>query len=435
MRRALPFCLLLCLPIAAQVAPIPTATELPGSPFFIKKTWFIGGAGNWDYLTLDPAARILYIAHGTTVQVVDIDSGSLLKAIPGFREAHAIALDDTGMHGYVSDGPADEVKEFDRRSFQIESTIPISCSPRSIAFERESKLLFAICGAGPSSPASSPAAVHKPSTSAHAPRPGENQQPVSGTGTSHVVAIDTETKRVVADIVLFGDFRFAQPDGNGQVYVSVGAVRQNYVRDQYQGQEYFPPRIAKIDGPAIAAEAGRHREATAPQSPPDSQTLSIDWSHQGFPNSLVHFIELNSSCANPQGIAIDSKDQRLFVTCENQRFAVLDSNSGSLIASLVTGPGDETIGYDQDHGMIFVANGAGYGSLTIIQQDATTDSFAVIQNLPTRGGARTLAVDPTTGEAYLVTDFQGVDLTKTGGIGTLRAESVPGSFQVLVIGH
>ncbi|HEY1804217.1 MAG TPA: hypothetical protein VGG45_07020 [Terracidiphilus sp.] len=435
MRRALPFCLLLCLPIAAQEAPIPTATDLPGSPFFIKKTWFIGGVGNWDYITIDPAARRLYIAHAATVQVVDIDAGAVVAEIHGFREAHSIALDDTGTHGYVSDGPADEIKKFDRRSFQIESTIPISCSPRSIAFEPVSKLLFAICGAGPASPDSQRVIVHKPSTNAHAPRPGENPQPVSGTGTSHVVAIDTETNRVVADIVLVGDFRFAQPDGNGQVYVSVGAVLQDYVRDHYQGREYFSPRIAKLDGPAIAAEAERHREAPAPQAQTDSETLSIDWSHQDRPNPLVHFMPLNPSCTSPQGLAADSKDQRLFITCENQRFEVIDANSGASIATLVTGPGNDTVGYDQDRGLIFIANGAGYGSVTIIRQDANTDSFAVIQNLPTRGGARTIAVDSSTGEAYLVTDFQGVDLTKAGGIGSLRAVSVPGSFQVLVIGH
>ena len=95
MRRVLPFCLLACLPLAAQVAPIPAATELPGSPFFIKKTWFIGGTGGWDYLTMDPAAQRLYIAHGHSVQVVDVDSGSLVGEISGFREAHAIALEDT----------------------------------------------------------------------------------------------------------------------------------------------------------------------------------------------------------------------------------------------------------------------------------------------------------------------------------------------------
>jgi hypothetical protein len=274
-----------------------------------------------------------------------------------------------------------------------------------------------------------------PRTSTVAPRPNENPQPASGSGISHVVAIDTERNRVAADITIAGDFRFAQPDGYGLMYVSVGAVQQNYIRDGHPAQENFLPRIAKVDGPAIAAETERHREAQSPKTQPDAEPLEIDWSHEPSPGSLVHFLKLDSSCENPQGLAVDRKDARLFAACESQRFAVLDGNTGSVIASLTTGPGDAVVAYDRDRGMIFVANGAGYGSLTIVSQDATTDSYAVIQNLPTQERARTLAVDSATGEVYLVTDFRGVDLTKTGGIGSLHSDPVPGSFQVLVVGQ
>jgi DNA-binding beta-propeller fold protein YncE len=114
---------------------------------------------------------------------------------------------------------------------------------------------------------------------------------------------------------------------------------------------------------------------------------------------------------------------------------VVNTNTGAAEATLTTGPGDDVIGYDQDRGLIFVANGTGYGSLTIIRQDSTIDSYAVIQNLPTEERARTLAVDPSSGDVYLVTDFRGADLTKPGGIGTLKMVPVPGSFQVLVVGH
>ncbi len=145
MRRLLFACLLVSVPLAAQE--IPMATQLPGSPFSIRKTWVIGGVGNWDYLTIDPAAQRLYIAHGAAVQVVDIDSGQLVAQISGFKEAHSIALDDTGSYAYVSDGQADAVRVVDRQRFEIESTIPIHCSPRSVAFERGSQLVFAICGA------------------------------------------------------------------------------------------------------------------------------------------------------------------------------------------------------------------------------------------------------------------------------------------------
>jgi len=59
----------------------------------------------------------------------------------------------------------------------------------------------------------------------------------------------------------------------------------------------------------------------------------------------------------------------------------------------------------------------------------------VIQNLPTRQRARTLAVDSDTGQIFLVTDYAGVNLAQPGGIGTLKSAAVSGSFQVLVVGH
>ena len=139
--------------------------------------------------------------------------------------------------------------------------------------------------------------------------------------------------------------------------------------------------------------------------------------------------------SNPQGLAVDGHHQRLFAACDSQQFVVLDSNDGHVVASLTTGPGDDVLAYDPVHELIFIANGDGYGSLTIVQQDANTDSYTVVQNLPTMERARTVAVDSSGGLVYLVTDLHGVDLSKMGGIGTLRFNAIPGSFQVLVVGH
>src|ERR1039458_894833 len=143
MKKLLALCLIGCATLPAQQ--IPAATQLPGSPFFIKQTWIVGGVGNCDYLTLDPATRRVFIAHGPVVQVVDLDTGALAGQITGLREAHAIALDDTGEFGYISDGPSGQVKVFDRRSFQVVAAIPTGSAPRALVFEPQNRLLFAIC--------------------------------------------------------------------------------------------------------------------------------------------------------------------------------------------------------------------------------------------------------------------------------------------------
>ena len=84
--------------------------------------------------------------------------------------------------------------------------------------------------------------------------------------------------------------------------------------------------------------------------------------------------------------------------------------------------------------MIFLASGSGDGSLSILSQQVP-DIYAVVQNLPTRRQARSLAVDPQTGAVYLVTEYLGLDLAASGGIGDMRTKPVEGSFQVLKIGN
>jgi DNA-binding beta-propeller fold protein YncE len=432
MRRLVFACLLVCVPLAAQE--IPMATQLPGSPFSIRKTWVIGGAGNWDYLTIDPAAQRLYIAHGPAVQVVDIDSGELVARISGFREAHSIALDDTGAYAYVSDGRANAVDVVNRERFEIESTIPIHCSPRSIAFERGSQLVFAICGA---TAANQPAPPNRPSTAADSrlARPTDQQAQSDLSGISHIVVIDAQTKKVIADLAVAGDLRFAQPDGDGHVYVSVGEAHESWLENGRTVHADFPQRIARLDASAIAADVRRQTDARPNPASPSKDPVHIDWSRNADPGADLHFLPLPKSCANPQGLAVDSKHLRLFLACGDQRLMVLNADTGDAVASLTTGPGDDVLGYDQERGLLFVANGAGYGSLTIVRQDGNMDSYEVIQNLPTRARARTLAVDSSTGKVYLVTDNYGVDLSKPGGIGTMKAVPIGGSFQVIVVGQ
>jgi DNA-binding beta-propeller fold protein YncE len=444
MDKLLAFCLLTFAALPAQQIPAPT--EPFGNPFFIKQTRIVGGAGNWDYLTVDPAARRLFIAHGLVVQVIDLDTGTLTGQIAGLREAHAIALDDTGEFGYISDGLAGQVKVFDRRSLQVVASIPTGPAPRALVFEPRSRLLFAICTSPVTNslnqtpttpqPASNRGGTPLNATGRSSPQ-NRNARPVSGSEIkTSVTVIDVQTREPLAEILMPGKLGFAEADGNGQVFVNI--VNRN--------------QIARLDAQAIAALLRRSAAGAASIQPaiaqsnpasssPAKQPVTptvLDWSHESrSPESAegrMNIFSLGSECLEPRGLAIDSSHLRLFVACNNMKMVVLNAATGELVASLPTGPGTDAIGYDQGRGLIYTANGGADGSLTIIHQDVT-DTYAVIQNLPTRRRARTLAVNPVTGEVYLVTDLLGVNLAQPGSIGTLQTVPVKGSFQVLVIGN
>lgn len=440
MRKLLSLCLLVCVPLAAQE--IPRTTELSGNPFNIKKTWFIGGVGNWDYLAMDADARRLFIAHGSVVQVVDVETGTVAGEISGLREAHAIALDDTGEFGYISDGRANSVKVFDRRSLQVVATIPTVPNPRALVFEPQTKLLFVVCTVPPTA---SPAAT----TDCRGPQPvlprgsrvRANAAPVNVA--SSIAVIDTGNRTALGEILLPGKLGFAQADGSGKVYVNVTDRNQVYRIDAQAIANLLQKQLAAKTSatPAPPAPDPSTVLAADPSVNPSARievftpAVTIDWSAIRPPEEDIVTFSLPKECQQPTSLAIDGPHTRLFAACGNWKLTVLNAITGEPIASMTTGPGTDAMAYDQGRGLIFVANGGGYGSLTIVRQDATTDTYAVIQSLPTSERARTLAVDATTGEVYMVTDFHGVDLTHAGGIGDLKTVPVSGSFQVLVIGH
>ena len=416
MKNLLALCLLACVPLSAQQ--IPSPTELTGHPFFVKQTWIVGGGGNWDYLTMDPASLQLFLAHGPVVQVVDVATGTVSGEVPGFREAPGIALDDSGEFGYVSDGLASQVKVFDRRTFKVVASIPTGANPRAIVFEPQTKLVFAV---------SADPLPQKPGPA----KPGGQRPAINQEIKSTITVIDARTRTVIGSILLPGKLGFAQTGGAGHVFVSI--VDRN--------------EIAWIDATAIEARLhgapGKDENAGAESGQPSharpaDAEVTFDWS--AVPHSTqssgnrIRFFALGPECRELRSLAVDASHLRLFAACNNMKMDVLNAATGELVQSLPTGPGTDAIGYDQGRGLIYTANGGANGSLTIIHQDVT-DSYAVIQNLPTRQRARTLAVNPVTGDVYLVTDLLGVNLAQPGSIGTLKTAPVNGSFQVLVIGN
>jgi hypothetical protein len=121
------------------------------------------------------------------------------------------------------------------------------------------------------------------------------------------------------------------------------------------------------------------------------------------PDSLYRIFPLGKECSEPQELSVDGPHLRLFVACRDNKLAVVNADNGHRVAMASTGYRTGAIEFDAARGLIYAANGDGGGTLTIIHQHAT-DSYDVVAHLPTTPRARVLAVNPTSGEVYLVTD-------------------------------
>jgi DNA-binding beta-propeller fold protein YncE len=138
-------------------------------------------------------------------------------------------------------------------------------------------------------------------------------------------------------------------------------------------------------------------------------------------------------CTEPSGLSIDRKNRRLFVGCDNKMMAVVDADSGKVIATPAIGEGVDADGFDPGTGFAFASNGQS-GTLTVVHEDAP-DKFSVVEDVPTQRGARTMALDPKTHEVFLVTADFGPRPAATPDNPRPRPPMVPNSFVVLVFGR
>lgn len=107
----------------------------------------LGGAGGWDYLTLDTATHRLFISRATRVEVMDTESGQVVGTIPDTQGVHGIAL-APGLHrGFISNGKADSITVFDLDSLKTIQEVKIPAhNPDAILYEPVGKHVFTFDG-------------------------------------------------------------------------------------------------------------------------------------------------------------------------------------------------------------------------------------------------------------------------------------------------
>jgi len=131
-------------------------------------------------------------------------------------------------------------------------------------------------------------------------------------------------------------------------------------------------------------------------------------------------------CKEASGLAMDLKNRRLFAGCDNKMMAVIDADSGKVIATPPIGEGVDANGFDPATQLAFASNGD--GTLTVVHQDSP-EKYTVVENVPTKKSARTMGLDLKTHNIFLpAADFD------APAAGERRGKMKPGSFVILVVG-
>jgi DNA-binding beta-propeller fold protein YncE len=135
-------------------------------------------------------------------------------------------------------------------------------------------------------------------------------------------------------------------------------------------------------------------------------------------------------CEEPSGLAIDRKHRRLFAGCGNKMMAIVDADTGKVVATPPIGDGVDANAFDPGAELAFAS--CGEGVLTVVHEDSPS-KFAVVENVPTQPGARTMALDEKTHRVYTVTAKFGPPPAPTNDSPHPRRTILPDTFVVLVL--
>jgi YVTN family beta-propeller protein len=320
------------------------AAQAQGEYKFLKSIP-LGGEGGWDYLSIDPAAKKLYVAHSSRIVIVDLARDAVSGEIRDTPGVHGFAVAPQLARGFSSNGAEARVSVIDLKTLKTITKVETGTNPDAILYEPGHAEIYAFNGRSQSA-----------------------------------TVINAATAKVAATIPLAGkpEFAVAEPTSS-RVFCNI--------EDKSE--------VAVID-------TGSHAvTATWPLAPGEE----------------------------PTGMAIDRAHHRLFVGCHNKLMAMLDTDTGKIVATVPIGAGVDACAFDDATQLAFAS--CGDGTITIAKEE-TPQKLIVVQTLPTERGARTMALDPSTHSIYTATATIEPKQANASPVEHRWPTYVPGTFHLLV---
>ncbi len=324
------------------------ASAASGAEFHVTHHFPIPGEVRFDYLRVDADMRRLYVSHGTRVEVLDADTGSLLGVVAPMKGVHGIAIAPGPKHGFITSGGDRTVVMFDVATLKVLKVITgLGVKPDAIEYDPETQKVF-----------------------------------VANGQSGGITVIDPTTGEITATVPIEGKLEGLAFDGKGRLFVNTEDKSMIQVVDTHSLKPLASWPLAPVEGGT--------------------------------------------------GLAIDVATHRLFSSGGNNRLAVVDSDTGAVVATPEIGDDPDGDAFDAANGLIFTSNMV--GTLTVLHEDSP-NSYSLVKTVPTAFGARTIALDPKTGRVFVATGRFGPAPEATADNPRPRRQPIPGSFEVLVVGR
>ncbi|HEX6606795.1 MAG TPA: YncE family protein [Chloroflexia bacterium] len=318
----------------APATPPPSPAAPTGGPLRVLGSTDLalgGGTSRFDYQSLDPQTRLLFIAHlgASLVTVFDTRTSRVVADIPDIASVHGVLAVPSLGRVYASATGADQVAVIDEQTLKVVARIPGGSYPDGLAYDPAGKQVF-----------------------------------VSDESGATDTVIDTATNSRRATIPLGGEAGNTQYDPvSGQMFVAVQSRNQLVALD---------PATNKVLGrtplPGCEHDHGLLIDAPARRAfvacDGNARLLTLDL-------NAMRILDTQSVGDAPDVLALDPGWHRLYVAAESGVLSIFDAG-GSVPRKLREGvfaPAAHSVAVDPATHRVYLplANVSGRAVLRVVQ--------------------------------------------------------------------
>lgn len=136
------------LALAASAISRGAGARAADGPYTLLAEIRIGTEGGWDYASVDPASRRLFVSHGNSVVVIDTEKNAVVGEIAPTPGVHGIAIAADLGKAFVSCGRENKVAIVDLKTLAITGSAETGQNPDAVLYEPAHREVYAFNGRG-----------------------------------------------------------------------------------------------------------------------------------------------------------------------------------------------------------------------------------------------------------------------------------------------
>lgn len=308
--------------------------------YHVLKTIPVAGTEGWDYLSMDSAARRLYVGRIDYMDVLDVDSGAIVAKLTGMHGVHGFALAMDLGRGFTVEGDFAEGENtstiLDLKTLKKIGTVKTGKDPDGYTYDEATKRVF-----------------------------------IMNSAENDATAINAVDGSVAGTVPFDGQPEFATSDGKGGIFVNITDKNQILEFDARTMRVLHHWPLGPCEGPSGLSMDRKNRRLF---SVCDNQTMVVVNADTG---KVIAALPIGSGA---DGSLFDPETQNAFASaggCGNLTVVHEDSPDQFRVLEVVpTQSGARTMALDtRTHNVLLVTARHGHGSTF---NDLLPNSFVVL---------------------------------------------------------